>query len=166
MEGAFSPEALKVSIVGGWNHNVVTQWVLEDKSPNRKAEEGGVERLPVVLCPVRGYCLCHGSDGGLLQLWLAAEFTQLWSNRHWPSAGTTSASQSTTAGSLASFQWKKKNQSGRWDFYIIAKTLHINFIYRKMYAVVKTDGARTTLCWFAALLLTSLIGVISIIPFK
>lgn len=34
------------------------------------------------------------------------------------------------------------------------------FIYRKMRAIVKTDGARTTLCWLAALLLTPLIGVI------
>lgn len=46
------------------------------------------------------------------------------------------------------------------------KTLQINVIYRKMYGVVKADGARTTLCLFAALLSTCLIAVISIIPFK
>lgn len=85
-----------------------------------------------------------------------------------PSASTTLASQPSTAGSPASFQWEKKriNGPGGRDLCMIAKTLHINVIYWKMYAVVKTYSARRTLCWRAALLLTSLIGVISIIPFK
>lgn len=50
VEGGFSPEVLKVSVVGDWNHNVVTQWVLEAKSPNKKADRRGVERVPAVPC--------------------------------------------------------------------------------------------------------------------
>lgn len=40
-------------------------------------ESRGAERLPAVPRPVRGYRLCHGSESGLLQLWPAAELTQL-----------------------------------------------------------------------------------------
>lgn len=107
----FLPEALKVSIVGGWNHNAVTPWVLEDKSPEKKAEWRGVETLPAVPCPVRGYRPCHGSEGSLLQLWLAAELTQLWTNRqalaqHWQVSRQQLAHQQAFSG-------KKKESTAR-----------------------------------------------------